>query len=207
MVKGSIDSTNIARGEGNARETARLCKGYLSPREQRNQMMDVPEVNTEGSSEGQFNYLRYPSGDESSAMAESIEEDNTSISSQYESSVSSMQSNCDDKVDQSDEDSVTSLLSRAKTKLTSGVAQGKKENKSQLENQVDKFISKVPKVGMNIANFNMAGNFDVSLAANLMIDRSIHLLAVQEHLPWSKELSPEDSLHIKMVCNENEFRV
>ena len=60
-----------------------------------------------------------------------------------------------------------------------------------------------PAIGVNVA---MAGNFDVSLTVNYMIDRNIHLLAVQEHLQWGKGLSPKEFLHIETVCNENGYR-
>ena len=89
-------------------------------------------------------------------------------------------------------------------KNTEGLVRGSSHTKDQ---EGEKPLRNTPKAGISVANFNMAGNFDVSIAVNLMMDQNIHILAIQEHSPWGMEMHPGTYQQIIRVCAFNGFLV
>jgi hypothetical protein len=43
--------------------------------------------------------------------------------------------------------------------------------------------------GISVANYNMGCNFSIASSIRLMIQYDLHILAIQEHTPWNRELS------------------
>jgi hypothetical protein len=42
--------------------------------------------------------------------------------------------------------------------------------------------------GISVGNFNMACNFNILAALHIMTRYKLHILAIQEHTPWNREL-------------------
>jgi hypothetical protein len=40
-----------------------------------------------------------------------------------------------------------------------------------------------------VGNFNMGCNFHIAAAIRIVIQYNIYILAIQEHTPWSRELT------------------
>jgi len=59
--------------------------------------------------------------------------------------------------------------------------------------------------GIAVANFNMGCNFNISLALRLMVHYDLYILAIQEHTPWSREITPGEYNAIERICNRNGF--
>ncbi len=51
--------------------------------------------------------------------------------------------------------------------------------------------------GISIANYNMGCNFDIASTIRLMMLFKLNLLAIQEHTPWSRELSDAEILSFR----------
>jgi hypothetical protein len=61
--------------------------------------------------------------------------------------------------------------------------------------------------GISVANYNMACNFNVDAALKIMATYKLFILAVQEHTPWNKELSPVEQNIIEQTCTKWGFMV
>ncbi len=61
--------------------------------------------------------------------------------------------------------------------------------------------------GISIANYNMACNFNISTALEIMIRYEIFILAIQEHTPWNKELSEGEILSITKTCDRWQYSI
>ena len=55
--------------------------------------------------------------------------------------------------------------------------------------------------GISIGNFNMGCNFRIDMAITIMIYYKLHMLAIQEHTPWNRELTPGEINSIKRHCD------
>ena len=71
----------------------------------------------------------------------------------------------------------------------------------------EEFIPKIQKGVINVANFNMAGKFNISLAIWIMVNNNIQMPAVQEHSPWGQNTSNKSCHHICRVFEESEYKV
>jgi hypothetical protein len=73
-----------------------------------------------------------------------------------------------------------------------------------IESLADEEISKsfLQMRGISIANYNMGCNFDISLTMRLMMQYQLYMLAIQEHTPWSRELSQAEISSYKKHCDK-----
>jgi hypothetical protein len=56
--------------------------------------------------------------------------------------------------------------------------------------------------GISVANFNTGCNFQIDAAITLMIHYGLHILTIQEHTPWNKELTHIDISYIDKQCEK-----
>jgi len=56
--------------------------------------------------------------------------------------------------------------------------------------------------GISIGNFNMACNYHISLAVKIMTQCKLHILAVQEHTAWNRELTEGEKKSMSRYCNK-----
>jgi len=61
--------------------------------------------------------------------------------------------------------------------------------------------------GISVANFNTGCNFQIDAAITLMIHYDLHILTIQEHTPWNKELTHIDISYIDKQCEKWGFFV
>jgi hypothetical protein len=61
--------------------------------------------------------------------------------------------------------------------------------------------------GISIANYNMGCNFDIASTIRLMMLFKLNLLAIQEHTPWSRELSDAEILSFRKNCDKWGFNI
>ena len=55
--------------------------------------------------------------------------------------------------------------------------------------------------GISVGNFNMGCNFWIDNAITIMIQYKLHILAIQEHTPWNRQLSIGEVNSIKRHCD------
>jgi hypothetical protein len=56
--------------------------------------------------------------------------------------------------------------------------------------------------GIVVGNFNMGCNFHISAALRIIIQYKIHILAIQEHTSWNRELTPHEITSIEKHCDK-----
>jgi hypothetical protein len=56
--------------------------------------------------------------------------------------------------------------------------------------------------GISVANVNTVCNFQIDAAITLMIHYGLHILTIQEHTPWNKELTHIDISYIDKQCEK-----
>jgi hypothetical protein len=56
--------------------------------------------------------------------------------------------------------------------------------------------------GISIANCNMGCNFNIASALWIMIQYELSILAIQEHTPWNKDLTPMKISSFEWTCNK-----
>jgi hypothetical protein len=61
--------------------------------------------------------------------------------------------------------------------------------------------------GISVGNFNMGCNFNSGSAIKLMMRYELSVLAIQEHTPWSRQLSDAEINSIQRYCNYWGFAV
>jgi len=136
-------------------------------------------------------YVLQSSNDESSVNEVETEEgEESSYYSEPDSSSSGTQSQVDcNEDDWMNEDEVLPEeqegIGNVDRKHTKGLARGSSHTKDP---EGEKPQSNTPKAGMIVANFNMAGNFNISITVNLVMDQNIHILTIQECSLGSKAL-------------------
>jgi len=59
--------------------------------------------------------------------------------------------------------------------------------------------------GISIGNFNMGCNFQIEAAIQIMVQYELAVLSIQEHTPWSKELSQMEISSIERHCEKYSF--
>ena len=55
--------------------------------------------------------------------------------------------------------------------------------------------------GISVANYNMGCNFSIASSIRLMIQHDLHILAIQEHTPWNRELSDAERSSSQRHCD------
>jgi hypothetical protein len=61
--------------------------------------------------------------------------------------------------------------------------------------------------GISIANYNMGCNFDIAMAIRIMIQYDLTILAIQEHTPWNKDLTPMKISSFEWTCHKWGFSI
>jgi hypothetical protein len=61
--------------------------------------------------------------------------------------------------------------------------------------------------GISIANYNMGCNFDIAMAIRIMIQYDLTILAIQEHTPWNKDLTPMEISSFEWTCHTWGFSI
>ncbi len=56
--------------------------------------------------------------------------------------------------------------------------------------------------GISVANFNMACNFHIFTALHIMAQYKLHVLTIQEHTPWSRQLTDGEITSIHRHCDK-----
>jgi len=60
--------------------------------------------------------------------------------------------------------------------------------------------------GISIANYNMGCNFNIAMAIS-MIQYDLTILAVREHTPWNKDLTPMEISSMERTCHKWGFSI
>jgi hypothetical protein len=53
-----------------------------------------------------------------------------------------------------------------------------------------------------VGNFNMGCNFQLSAALRIIIQYRLHILAIQEHFSWNRELTAHEITSIEKHCDK-----
>ena len=56
--------------------------------------------------------------------------------------------------------------------------------------------------GISVANYNMGCNFNISAALHIMVHYELSIFAIQEHTPWSRELTDAEHTNIERICDK-----
>jgi hypothetical protein len=140
------------------------------------------------------------SENDNSVLLYYIEKDNCSVSKISDDStricdtISTSSQHCYFDVDKLSGDDGTSKTRSRTSSITI--------NSSEIANNEDTLPKSFLQLqGISIANYNMACNFHIGAALKIMLHHKIHILAIQEHTAWNRNLSEGESNSFKSHCD------
>jgi len=122
------------------------------------------------------------------------DEDNISIPSLY-----SEDPTANDSIDK-DEEHDEMYVTSEDDQLTSN-----SKDASYLDDKLPKSFLQLQ--GLSVGNYNMACNYHISAALKIMVTHKLHILTIQEHTAWSRELTQGEITSMKKLCDKYQFTI